>query len=138
MATVSKIIESKGRKVLTGGREWTVYEAIEVMAGNNVGSLLIVDGDSIEGIFTERDYLRKIALKSRSSRETRVADVMSSPVITAKLDDAIDYCMAVMTANHLRHLPIMDGSTLSGRSPGACGTSASWISRTGSAPPAER
>ncbi len=92
----------------------TVLDAISLMADVNIGAVLVKRGDSIAGIFTERDYLQKIALASRSSRETRVKNVMSSPVISAKPDDTVSDCMEVMTNCRCRHLPIVDGDKLLG------------------------
>ncbi len=92
----------------------TVLDAISLMADVNIGAVLVKRGDTLAGIFTERDYLQKIALASRSSRETRVKNVMSSPVISAKPDDTVSDCMEVMTNCRCRHLPIVDGDKLLG------------------------
>ncbi len=92
----------------------SVLDAISLMADVNIGAVLVKRGDTIAGIFTERDYLQKIALASRSSGDTRVKDVMSSPVISAKPDDTVADCMEVMTNCRCRHLPIVDGDKLLG------------------------
>ena len=92
----------------------TVLDAINLMAQVNIGAVLVQNGDVISGIFTERDYLQRIALKSLSSQETRVGDVMTSPVISADPGDSIDQCLATMTTCHCRHLPVVDNGKLLG------------------------
>ena len=92
----------------------SVYDAICLMSEVNVGAVLVKNRDSISGIFTERDYLQKIALNSRSSKETAVNEVMSSPVITAAPGDSIQQCMETMTTCRCRHLPVVDGEELLG------------------------
>jgi CBS domain-containing protein len=114
MSKVSEILENKGGMVLSVESTETVFNAICLMAELNIGAVLVQDGDSISGIFTERDYLQKIALKSLSSKETKVGEVMTSPVISAEPGDSIQQCMETMTACHCRHLPIVDNGTLLG------------------------
>lgn len=92
----------------------TVFDAINLMAQVNIGAILVQHGDTISGIFTERDYLQKIALKSRSSKETLVGDVMTSPVISAEPGDSIQKCMETMTSCHCRHLPVVENGKLLG------------------------
>ena len=106
MTTVRKILEGKESGVLTIEKDATVYQAIERMAENNVGSLVVMDGDDVVGIVTERDYLRDVALKGRSSKSTTISEIMSSQVIFAQPDDSIQICMAVMTEHRFRHLPV--------------------------------
>jgi len=99
--------------VLSVDADETVFDAINLMAQVNIGAVLVQNGDEISGIFTERDYLQKIALKSLSSQETRVGDVMTSPVISADPEDSIQRCMETMTACRCRHLPVVkDGKVL--------------------------
>lgn len=113
MSTVSEIIERKGNLVLCVDQNESVYDAISLMAQVNIGAVLVKEHDNIAGIFTERDYLQKIALESRSSRETRVREVMSSPVISAGPRDSIQECLETMTECRCRHLPIVaDGELL--------------------------
>ena len=100
--------------VLSVEKQESVFTAISLMAETNVGAVLVREGNAICGIFTERDYLQKIALKSRSSRETPLVDVMSSPVITATPEDSIEQCMETMTRCRCRHLPVVDGDDLLG------------------------
>ena len=114
MSTVAAILDLKGGMVLSVEANETVFDAINLMAQVNIGAILVQKGDTIEGIFTERDYLQKIALKSRSSKETLVGDVMTSPVITAEPSDSVQKCMETMTACHCRHLPVVENGKLLG------------------------
>ena len=114
MSKVSEILAHKGGMVLSVESTETVYDAICLMAEVNIGAVLVQDNDTISGIFTERDYLQKIALKSLSSKETLVKDVMTSPVISAEPGDSVDTCMETMTTCHCRHLPIVDNGKLLG------------------------
>lgn len=112
--TVASILESKGRMVRSIGPELTVFEAIGEMVTHNVGSLLVLDGGAIVGIITERDYLRKIALEGRSSRTTRVREVMTPRVVVVDIGEDVESCMAVMTAQRIRHLPVLENGALAG------------------------
>jgi CBS domain-containing protein len=114
MSTVAAILDRKGGMVLSVGVNDTVYSAISLMAEVNIGAVLVQQDDAIAGIFTERDYLKKVALKSRSSKETQVGDVMSSPVISAEPGDSIQQCMETMTTCHCRHLPVVENGKLLG------------------------
>jgi len=114
MSTVSEILAHKGAMVLSVDSNETVFDAINLMAQLNIGAILVQNNDTISGIFTERDYLQKIALKSLSSQKTRVGDVMTTPVISAKPSDSIEQCMETMTNNHCRHLPVVQDGKLLG------------------------
>ncbi|NND45571.1 MAG: CBS domain-containing protein [Xanthomonadales bacterium] len=114
MTAISEIIDRKGGMVLSVDQGDSVFDAIRLMADVNVGAVLVKKGNEISGIFTERDYLQKIALNSRSSRETMVSEVMSSPVITASPHDSVQECMETMTNCRCRHLPVVDGEELLG------------------------
>lgn len=114
MSTLRQILLAKGRNVITASPSMPVFDAIRIMAQQNVGALLVVENDELVGLFSERDYLRKIALKFRSSRQTPLSDVMSSPVLCAKLSDEIDHCMALMTKHRYRHLPVLENDELCG------------------------
>jgi CBS domain-containing protein len=114
MSTVSEILEHKGGMVLSVETDQTVFDAISLMAQLNIGAVLVQHNDTIAGIFTERDYLQKIALKSRSSKETLVGDVMTSPVISAEPGDSIQQCMETMTTCRCRHLPVVENGKLLG------------------------
>jgi CBS domain-containing protein len=114
MSTVSEILENKGGMVLSVKVTETVFDAINLMAQVNIGAVLVQKNETIAGIFTERDYLQKIALKSVSSQETPVGEVMTSPVITADPGDSIQKCMETMTTCHCRHLPVVENDKLLG------------------------
>ncbi len=114
MSIVSEILNHKGGMVLSVNVNESVFDAINLMAQVNIGAVLVQNGDTISGIFTERDYLQKIALKSLSSQRTRVGDVMTTPVISADPDDTIQQCMETMTTCRCRHLPVVDKGKLLG------------------------
>ncbi len=92
----------------------TVYEALVLMAEKNIGAVLVIDNEKLSGIFSERDYARKIVLKGRHSDETTVKEVMTANVITVDLSDGLDHAMQIMSDKHIRHLPVMDGEKLHG------------------------
>jgi CBS domain-containing protein len=113
-ATASLILSRKGSQVWTISPEATVFEAISMMADRNIGALLVVLGGRLIGVVSERDYTRKVALKGKSSRETRVREILSSPVISATPNHTIEDCMRLMTEHRVRHLPVLDGETVVG------------------------
>ena len=112
--SLSTVLSHKGRDVVSIGPDATVFEAISRMVENNVGAIVVVDGDALAGVFTERDYLRRIALEGRTSRETKVADAMTADVVTVEPDASVDACLGLMTARKIRHLPVLDGGALVG------------------------
>ena len=114
MSTIAQILENKGGDIITVEVGSTVFEAIELMDKNHIGALVITSDGDVAGIFTERDYLGKIALKFRSSRETPVEDVMTADVVVGNTDDSIDRCMRLMTKHQCRHLPIVGKDGLAG------------------------
>lgn len=114
MSRVSEILENKGGMVLSVHSNETVMDAISLMAEVNIGAVLVLEDETIVGIFTERDYLQKIALKSRSSQDTKLGEVMTSPVISAEPGDSVQQCMETMTTCHCRHLPVVDNGKLLG------------------------
>lgn len=114
MSRVSEILKNKGAMVMSVESDESVFDAICLMSELNIGAVLVQDNDTISGIFTERDYLQRIALKSLSSKETRVGDVMTKPVISAEPNDSIQKCMETMTTCRCRHLPIVDEGKLLG------------------------
>ena len=113
MSTVKDILERKGSEVQTVGSENTAIEAVQRMVGANVGSLIVTRGDAICGIFTERDYLRRIVLEGRPA-ETRLAEVVTERLIVVDPERTIEECMTIMTQERIRHLPVMDGTRLAG------------------------
>jgi CBS domain-containing protein len=106
--TVREILKRKGQDVWSIDPESTVYRAIEMMADKHVGALLVMAGEKLAGIVSERDYARKVILKGRSSKETHVREIMTSPVIFVELKHSVDDCMKIMTENRIRHLPVLD------------------------------
>ena len=114
MSTIREILQRKGGTVLTIDRRASVLEAIGAMSKANIGALVIVEGARHVGIFTERDYLRKIALEGRSSRETRVEQVMSAPLITVAPAEANQRAMETMTERRCRHLVVVDADEMVG------------------------
>ena len=114
MSTIRQILDRKGRTVLAIHSGASVLEAIGIMSQANVGALVVQDGDQPEGIFTERDYLRKIALKGRSSSDTPLRDVMSSPLITVTTSESSDVAMETMTECRCRHLVVIEGGKMIG------------------------
>jgi CBS domain-containing protein len=115
MKTAAQILRSKpDQTVHTMGPTASVYEAVRLMADKNIGALVVVQGDEVVGIVSERDYARKIVLMARSSKDTLLGEIMSSPVMYVHPDQTSDECMALMTENRLRHLPVMDGGRLIG------------------------
>lgn len=116
MATVAGVLESKSdRTIHSITPEASVFDALKLMAEKNIGALLVMTkAEHPVGIFTERDYARKIVLMARSSKETPVRDVMTSPVMYVSPDRTSEECMALMTEHRLRHLPVIDGGKLIG------------------------
>ena len=114
MTTVRQLLQRKPPGVWTVGPEVTVYEALALMAEMNIGAVLVIQGDALTGIFSERDYARKVILMGRSSRETTVGELMSHPVVTVNPNIPIEGCMALMTERHFRHLPVVEGGRLIG------------------------
>ncbi len=117
---VSSLLAHKGGDLVTIEPSATVFEAIRRMVDANVGAVVVLDGDTADsggglaGIFTERDYLRRIALEGRTSRETRVADVMTTGLVTVGPGESVETCLALMTEHRIRHLPVVDGERLAG------------------------
>jgi CBS domain-containing protein len=115
MKTAAQILKSKpDQAVHTIGPNASVYEAVKLMADKNVGALVVVEHGAVVGIVSERDYARKVVLLARSSKDTPLHDIMSSPVMYVRPEQTSDECMALMTENRLRHLPVMEGERLVG------------------------
>jgi CBS domain-containing protein len=114
MKTVREVLSDKGDQVWTTKSDMTVYDALNMMAEKDVGALLVVDQDCLVGIFSERDYARKVILKGKSSRELPVREIMSTKVFYVHPDQTMQDCMALMTDRHIRHLPVLDGGKIIG------------------------
>jgi len=106
---VRALLDQKGWGALSIEPDQPVYDAIEKMAEHGVGALVIVDGETLAGMFSERDYARKVMLEGRTSHDTLIRDIMSRNVITVEPDATVDHCMHLMTEHHVRHLPVMIG-----------------------------
>lgn len=111
---VGSILDRKGRQLWSIAAKATVYEAIALMAEKNVGALPVMDGPTMLGMISERDYTRKVILHGRVSRETPVADIMTRDVITVVPGDSVEDCLEIMTKNHVRHLPVMEDCRMVG------------------------
>jgi len=111
---IELIIKHKGNQVHTVSADATVYEALGMMAEKEIGALVVMEGEQLVGIFSERDYARKVALAGRSSKEMRVSEIMSTEVVTARLASTVDECMQHMTDNRCRHLPIVEAGRVVG------------------------
>ena len=114
MATVQQLLSEKGSTVLTVAPNDSVLDAIQKMADNNVGSLVVLDGDKLVGIVTERHYARNVFLKGRSSPNTNVREIMSTRVVCTGPDETVEECMAVMSEKRVRHLPVLKDNKLVG------------------------
>jgi CBS domain-containing protein len=114
MTTVQTLLERKGRAIFSVEPQAAVLDAIRLMAEHHVGALLVMRGAALEGIVSERDYARKVILRGRSSADTPVRDIMSSPVLTVSLDTSVQQCMQLVTDRHVRHLPVLDGTRVVG------------------------
>jgi len=112
--TVGTILNQKGRQVYSILPDATVFEAIQLMAEKNIGALLVMSEQKLLGVVSERDYTRKVALKGKSSRETKVMEIISSPFVSATPGHSVEECMRLMTTNRVRHLPVLDGERLVG------------------------
>ncbi|TAN05865.1 MAG: CBS domain-containing protein [Rhodanobacteraceae bacterium] len=114
MQQVKQLLETKGRSVVTIGPDAPVLDAIRLMAERRIGALVVVRGDALAGIVTERDYARKVILKGHSSRETPVADIMTPAPTTVAPTATVDECMRLCTELRVRHLPVVDNNRLAG------------------------
>ena len=114
MNRLVEILEEKGGGVLEIDADASVLDAVQLMVEKNVGSLLVTVGGEITGIVTERDYLRRVTLEGRTDAETRVGEIMSSPLVVVTPDTSIDECMAVMTDRRIRHLPVVEDGRVVG------------------------
>jgi len=111
---VSQFLEKKGHDVWWVAPETTVFDALQLMANKKVGALLVLEEDSLVGLFSERDYARKVILKGKSSKDTPVRDIMSTKIVCVTPNQSTEECMSLMTEKRVRHLPVMDGEKLIG------------------------
>ena len=108
MTTVKQILDNKGHEVFAVSPNDTVFESLQQMADKGVGALLVMDGDKLVGIVTERDYARKVILEGKSSRDIQVEDIMTRQVLCVPPERTVDECMALMSDKRARHLPVLD------------------------------
>ena len=114
MATVRDMIRKKGKEVFAIAPESTVLEALDMMAQHNIGALLVMSGENMEGIVSERDCVRKVDLTGRNAGDTKIGDIMTSQVVTVQCDQPLEECMELMIERNIRHLPVYDGEELVG------------------------
>ena len=114
MKTVRQMLHAKSRPVFSVVPSASVYDALTLMAQHDIGALVVLEGDNLVGLFSERDYARKVILHGKSSREMSVAAIMTAPLLYVGLDDTVRDCMALMTDKHIRHLPVVDAAAVVG------------------------
>jgi CBS domain-containing protein len=106
--TIGMVLKQKGQDVWSLDPEASVYDAIEMMADKHVGALLVMSEARLLGIISERDYARKVILQGKSSKQTQVKEIMTSPVVVVRQEHTVEDCMRLMTDNHIRHLPVVE------------------------------
>ena len=114
MITVAGILNNKVTAVFSVTSDTTVYDAIKLMSEKNIGALPVVDNNQLSGIFSERDYARKIILQNRTSQDTLISEIMTSVVITITPQDSLEHCMEMMSSKKIRHLPVIENDQLIG------------------------
>lgn len=112
--TIGEILSHKGSQVWSIGPNATVFDAIQMMSDKNIGALLVIEGDQLVGIITERDYTRKVALKGKVSKQTAVKEILTGQVVKVHPDTTVEECMRLMTDHRARHLPVLEGSNIVG------------------------
>ncbi len=108
MKTVKEILEAKSHRLLSISPDASVLDALKLMADKDIGALVVLDGDDLAGIFSERDYARKVILHGKSSQDTRVRETMTHKVVCVRPDQSVEECMALMTDKRIRHLPVLE------------------------------
>src|SRR5262245_1454027 len=108
MRTVRDLLEKKGRQVWSVTPSTTVYDTLKLMSDKDIGAVVVLEGDQLIGIFSERDYARQVILKGKASKDTPVRDVMTVRVVYVRLEQHIEECMAIMTDKRFRHLPVLE------------------------------
>jgi CBS domain-containing protein len=114
MTTVRQLLNQKGRNLWSIHPDATVFDAVAKMAEKDIGSLVVIDGEELVGIITERHYARNVILKGKTSPATPVRDIMERHVVVAQPEESVDQCMAIMTEKRVRHLPVFEGNKLIG------------------------
>ncbi len=114
MPTVRDMIRKKGSEIFSIAPDATVFQALKMMADRNAGALLVLNGENVEGIISERDCVRKVDLLGRTMRETKVSEIMTGKVVYVEADQSVEECLAVMSDKNIRHLPVFDGGALLG------------------------
>ena len=114
MKTIRQLLQAKGNRIFTIGPDARVFDALRLMAEKDVGALVVMDGDRLAGIISERDYARKVTLHGKSPHEIQVREIMTGKVITVEPGQTVEECMALMTNKRIRHLPVTDGGQLIG------------------------
>ena len=112
--TIGAVLNQKSREIYSVSPDETVFEAVQLMDAKNVGALLVMEGERLVGIISERDYTRKVALKGKSSKQTAVREIISGQVIHVEPEHTIEDCMRLMTEHRIRHLPVLEGSRIIG------------------------
>jgi CBS domain-containing protein len=112
--TAGQVLQSKGQVFHAVGPDMLAYDALEIMSDSNIGALLVVENGHLQGVFSERDYARKVILKGKSSKTTVVRELMSSPPIFVSPETSLKECMVLMTNNHIRHLPVLQNGAIKG------------------------
>ena len=114
MKTVNSLLNKKGRQIWAIGPDASIYEAVSMMAEKGIGALLVMEGERLRGIVSERDYARKVILVGKSSRQTPVKEIMTTSVLCARLEQSVEQCLALMSDKRIRHLPVADGDKVIG------------------------
>lgn len=114
MLQVKQLLQQKGDQVHSIGPDEPVLAAIHSMADRFIGALLVMQGDELVGLVSERDYARKVILKGRSSRDTHVSEIMTAELVTVTPEDSVEACMQLCTNHHIRHLPVLEGGVVVG------------------------
>ena len=114
MLKITDVLKTRDDNIWSIASQETAYKALEIMANKDIGALLVIDEEQLVGIFSERDYTRKVILKGKSSKKTTVGELMNSPVFTISPEKSIEECMFLMTAKHFRHIPVIESGKLIG------------------------
>jgi CBS domain-containing protein len=112
--TVNSILRDKGHQVWSVSPDQSVFQALSLMADKGIGALVVIAGETVVGIISERDYARKVVLQGKSSKDTPVSDIMTSPVLSVSPNHTLDDCMRIVTTNRIRHLPVVQGEKVVG------------------------